>query len=306
MLYLIITSYCEVTFLQSGIMNKHNCCKCGKSIIGETEWLDHVKDHLHKEEYICSICGMDFPFPTELIEHGEEHRPSCSKKWIKDLKSKNDEEQPLKIEERSKENKINAVRQLKFEGPEFLQDLRNHELPRETGMPTLMKQIDELKLQASLFFDQKNDNNKKESKYDVLESRCAKKSDEIIRKWNAVLEFENPKFKSFPELCLSMDFFANNQLNIPNEMLFGSNDKNETASKDSDDNDDDDAAFNRIFKKYLEEEKAQEERDKLEKEKKQDNEEKKKEETKKKKDSNEKTDIENFYDFLKDDDNELW
>ncbi|OUC41614.1 zinc finger, C2H2 type, partial [Trichinella nativa] len=64
-------------------MNRHNCCKCEKSITGETEWLEHVNDHLYNDEYICSICGMDFLFPTELIEHGEEHIPSCSKKWIK-------------------------------------------------------------------------------------------------------------------------------------------------------------------------------------------------------------------------------
>ncbi|KRY12766.1 hypothetical protein T12_2002, partial [Trichinella patagoniensis] len=294
---------------------RHKCCKCGKSIIGETEWLEHVKDHLYKEEYICSICGMDFPFPTELIEHGEEHIPSCSKKWIKDLKSENNEEQSLEREERSKENKMNVARKLTFDQPVFLQDLRN----RDTSMPQLMKQVDELKLQASLFFNEKNDNNKKESKYDVFESRSSRKSDDIIRKWNELLEFENPKFKSFPELCLNIDFFANNQFNIPNEPLFESNvkieeelkdfeEEEEEDEEDDDDDDDDDgsAAFNRVFKKYLEEEKAQEERDKLEKEKKQDNEKKKKEETEKKEEADEETDIENFYDFLKDDDNELW
>ncbi|KRZ85133.1 hypothetical protein T08_8324 [Trichinella sp. T8] len=302
-------------------MNRHNCCKCEKSITGETEWLEHVKDHLYKDEYICSICGMDFLFPTELIEHGEEHIPSCSKKWIK---SENNKEQSLEREEQSKENKMNATRKLVFDQPVFLQDLRN----RDTSMPQLMKQVDELKLQTSLFFNEKNDNNKKESKYDVLESRFAGKSDDIIRKLNELLEFENPKFKNFPELCLNIDFFENNQFNIPNEPLFESNVKKEKEeSKDYDDDDDDDddgddddddddessAIFNRVFKKFLEEEKAQEERAKLEKEKKQDSEkkkkeetEKKKEETEKKKEADEEIDIENFYDFLEDDDNELW
>ncbi|KRX38267.1 hypothetical protein T05_9710 [Trichinella murrelli] len=301
-------------------MNCHKCDKCEKSITGETEWLEHVKDHLYKDEYICSICGMDFLFPTELIEHGEEHIPSCSKKWIK---SENNKEQSLEREEQSKENKMNPSRRLIFDQPVFLQDLRN----RETSMPQLMKQVDELKLQASLFFNEKNDNNKKESKYDVFESRSAGKSDDIIRKLNELLEFENPKFKNFPELCLNIDFFENNQFNIPNEPLFESNvKKEEEESKDYDDDDDDDgdddddddddssAIFNRVFKKFLEEEKAQEERAKLEKEKKQDSEKKKKEETEKKKEETEKKkeadeeigDIENFYDFLEDDDNELW
>ncbi|KRX20644.1 hypothetical protein T07_5035 [Trichinella nelsoni] len=282
-------------------MNRHSCGKCKKSIIGETEWLDHVNDHLYKEEYVCSICGMDFPFPTELIEHGEEHIPSCSKKW--DTKDENKEEQPSEGEKQNKETKINAARKLKFDQPMFLQDLRN----RDTSMPRLMKEVDELKLQASLFFNEKNDNDKKESKYDVFESRYARKSDEIIRKWNEVLEFENPKFKSFPDLCLSMDYFANNQFNTPNELLFKSNVKKEEEKIESKDSDDDDggAAFNRVFKRILEEEKAQEEREKLEKEKKQDNEKKKKEETKKKKESDKKK-KKYFYDFLGDDPDELW
>ncbi|KRX60692.1 hypothetical protein T09_3298 [Trichinella sp. T9] len=302
-------------------MNWHRCDKCEKSITGETEWLEHVKDHLYKDEYVCSICGMDFLFPTELIEHGEEHIPSCSKKWIK---SENNKEQSLEREEQSKENKTNVSRRLVFDEPVFLQDLRN----RETSMPQLMKQVDELKLQASLFFNEKNDNNKKESKYDVFESRSAGKGDDIIRKLNELLEFENPKFKNFPELCLNIDFFENNQFNIPNEPLFERNvKKEEKESKDYDDDDDDDdddgddddddensAIFNRVFKKFLEEEKAQEERAKLEKEKKQQDSEKKKkektekkkEETEKKKKADEEIDIENFYDFLEDDDNELW
>ncbi|KRZ53604.1 hypothetical protein T02_1553 [Trichinella nativa] len=301
-------------------MNRHNCCKCEKSITGETEWLEHVNDHLYNDEYICSICGMDFLFPTELIEHGEEHIPSCSKKWIK---SENNKEQSLEREEQSKENKINASRKLVFDQPVFLQDLRN----RDTSIPQLMKQVDELKLQTSLFFNEKNDNNKKESKYDVLESRSAGKGDDIIRKLNELLEFENPKFKNFPELCLNIDFFENNQFNIPNEPLFERNVKKEQEESkdyddddddgDDDDNDDDDddssAIFNRVFKKFLEEEKAQEERAKLEKEKKQDGEKKKKEETEKKKketekkkEADEEIDIKNFYDFLEDDDNELW
>ncbi|KRY85236.1 hypothetical protein T4D_2550, partial [Trichinella pseudospiralis] len=249
-----------------------NCGKCGAIITGNDEWEDHIKMHLNNDDYVCYKCGMDFPSLTELIEHYKDHLPSCSKQWSS--KSENDDREKKSLRD-------NVSRKLKFDKPTVLYDSRN----RNENMPELMKQVDELKLKASLIF--KNVNKKKEIKklhYPILNSRTAKKGAQVLSKWRKYLEDEKNEIVNYQENIIKttkhekgeVTSGVNNDhlycvraisdkeyMKQKEEVLFqsGNHDKNQGRDSDfakSETLDKENGAFVRMFKKYLEEERKQE------------------------------------------------
>ncbi|KRZ10484.1 Zinc finger protein [Trichinella zimbabwensis] len=260
---------------------KFKCCKCGKSIMGDDEWEEHIRNHLINDDFICHKCGMDFPSLTELIEHNRVHRPSCSKHW--DLKSENNDR-----EKKNLRGKDGVSRKLKFDKPTVLHDLRN----RNENMPELMKQVDELKLQASLIFNNEiKRKGMKKLNYPILNSRCAKKGAQLLSKWKKYLDDEKNEFVNYPgttkyeepgvsdgvnndHIYFSTAITKKELLKQKEEVLFYSSHqgvgddviKPETLDEDG-------GAFIRMFHKYLETEKEEEEKKEKEEEKEDDTEE---------------------------------
>ncbi|KRY67024.1 hypothetical protein T4A_11695 [Trichinella pseudospiralis] len=249
-------------------MSKFSCGKCGAIITGNDEWEDHIKMHLNNDDYVCYKCGMHLPSLTELIEHYKDHLPSCSKQWSS--KSENDDREKKSLRD-------NVSRKLKFDKPTVLYDSRN----RNENMPELMKQVDELKLKASLIF--KNVNKKKEIKklhYPILNSRTAKKGAQVLSKWRKYLEDEKNEIVNYQETTKhekgEVTSGVNNDhlycvraisdkeyMKQKEEVLFqsGNHDKNQGRDSDfakSETLDKENGAFVRMFKKYLEEERKQE------------------------------------------------
>ncbi|KRX90200.1 hypothetical protein T4E_4966 [Trichinella pseudospiralis] len=231
-------------------MSKFSCGKCGAIITGNDEWEDHIKMHLNNDDYVCYKCGMHLPSLTELIEHYKDHLPSCSKQWSS--KSENDDREKKSLRD-------NVSRKLKFDKPTVLYDSRN----RNENMPELMKQVDELKLKASLIF-----------------KKTAKKGAQVLSKWRKYLEDEKNEIVNYQETTKhekgEVTSGVNNDhlycvraisdkeyMKQKEEVLFqsGNHDKNQGRDSDfakSETLDKENGAFVRMFKKYLEEERKQE------------------------------------------------
>ncbi|KRZ68085.1 Zinc finger protein [Trichinella papuae] len=266
-------------------MSRFKCCKCGKSIMGDDEWEEHIRNHLNNDDFVCHKCGMDFPSLTELIEHNRVHRPSCSKHW--DLKSENNDR-----EKKNLRGKDGVSRKLKFDKPTVLHDLRN----RNENMPEFMEQVDELKLQASLIFNNEiKRKGMKKLNYPILNSRCAKRGAQLLSKWKKYLDDEKNEFVNYPGitkyekasvssggnddyLYFPIDFTEEELLKQKEEFLFYSKHhlKDQGVGDDvikAETLDEEGGAFVRMFHKYLESEKQNEQEKENEEEKDDDTEE---------------------------------